>query len=107
MHGGVCLLSLQIMRVGREPGAANISKTGKDSKRKPASLPLHSPSPFFSPLPVASPQAMNRPSGREGRCFNLASYGSGETPKTGTPTSLSCGMLLQSWLAVVSIRHFK
>lgn len=89
MHGGVCLLSLQIMRVGREPGAANVSKTGKGSKRKPTSLPLCSPSPFFAPLPVTTPQATNRPRGREGRWFNLASYGSGGTPRTGTSTSLS------------------
>jgi len=34
------------MRVGSKPGAANISKLGKGSKRKAASLPCLSPSLF-------------------------------------------------------------
>lgn len=88
MRGG-CLLSFQIMRVGRKPGAANVSKPGKDSKRKPASLPLLLLSAFLVPLSVPSPKAMNRPSGREERCSGVASCGSGGAPRSGVPVSLS------------------
>lgn len=74
---GSCLLSLQIMRVGSKPGAANISKLGKGSKRKPASFPRLYPLSFLVPLPVDSMQALNRLWGSEERCFNLASYAGG------------------------------